>query len=636
MWRKLLIVCIFGAIGVDCAQAASTAAAAAPTAERTVTAPPGPRRIALVIGNAEYGTHPLANPVRDARQMSATLATLGFEVTSYANASAPQMAQAIADFRRRLAAGGVGVFYFAGHGLQAGGDTMLVPVDADSGSPARLVTKGVALQSVLDAMSKERPNRINLVILDTCLNNPFERVAARAPALPADTLVAYATAPGTLADDGMRQGVYTAALVTAMAAGPRDATAMFRSVASAVGRETGQRQVPWIASSLAGPFSFGAVPRDASTKTSVAEIDAASQAGTLTRGILPKDSSEQYELTFWDSIKDSNYASDYEAYLKAYPNGRFAALARARIDRLRAAAPKTEAPAARTTPAVTAPAEKARPVQQAPTPAPAPAPRQTEAAKSSPAASPAPATAAKGAAGAEIKDCPNCPILIPIAAGTFTMGSNSDDPAEKPPHRVSIGQPFAIGKYEVTLDQWNACADGGACTRIPADGNSPGNTPMRNVSWDDAQVYVKWLSKTAGKAYRLPSEAEWEYAARGGTSTPYWWGDQMRKGNANCKECGDPWKAEGPATVGSFAPNPYGLYDMNGSVWEWVTDCWHSSYKNAPADGRAWEDPSCSVRVIRGGSWRDGGAYMQSATRFKYSASVRQSQNGFRVARDMP
>jgi formylglycine-generating enzyme required for sulfatase activity len=155
------------------------------------------------------------------------------------------------------------------------------------------------------------------------------------------------------------------------------------------------------------------------------------------------------------------------------------------------------------------------------------------------------------------------------------------------------------------------------------------------VSWDDAQQYVKWLGKTTGKSFRLPTEAEWEYAARGGTSTPYWWGTQMRKGNADCKECGEPWNPKAPTDVGSFAPNPYGLYDMNGSVWEWVSDCWHNSYKGAPANDTTWDDPNCRVRVIRGGSWADGASYMLSSTRFKYDASVRYSQNGFRIAMDL-
>ncbi|WP_423748789.1 formylglycine-generating enzyme family protein [Cupriavidus necator] len=215
------------------------------------------------------------------------------------------------------------------------------------------------------------------------------------------------------------------------------------------------------------------------------------------------------------------------------------------------------------------------------------------------------------------------------------MGSSASDPAEKPPHHVTIGQPFAIGRYEVTVEQWNACADAGGCQRIPTVAESPKNAPVRDVSWDDAQQYVAWLSKTTGKSYRLPTEAEWEYAARGGTASAYWWGDQMRKGNANCKDCGEPWNQDAPATVGSFAANPYGLYDVNGSVWEWVADCWHSSYKGAPVDGRAWNENACGTRVIRGGSWREGASYMVSSTRFKYSPSVRQSQNGFRVVRDM-
>ncbi|WP_408466294.1 formylglycine-generating enzyme family protein [Paraburkholderia fungorum] len=225
--------------------------------------------------------------------------------------------------------------------------------------------------------------------------------------------------------------------------------------------------------------------------------------------------------------------------------------------------------------------------------------------------------------------------MIALPAGAFSMGSNTDDPSEKPVHRVTIGTPFAIGKYEVTVEQWNACVSANACPKLTPESNTNKTAPARDLSWDDAQQYVKWLGKTTGKPYRLPTEAEWEYADRGGTTSAYWWGDQMRKGNANCTDCGAPWHKEGPETVGSFAPNPVGLYDMNGSVWEWVADCWHNSYQSAPADGHAWDSPSCDMRVIRGGSWREGGSYMLSATRFKYSASVRQSQDGFRVAKDL-
>lgn len=384
-------------------------------------------------------------------------------------------------------------------------------------------------------------------------------------------------------------------------------------------------------------------------------------------GILPKNSDEQYELSFWDSIKNSNYAADYEAYLKQYPNGRFAALAKSRLDRLRAAGPAASAPA----PAAKADAKSESKPEPKPEPKAEPKAETRPAPPARPSASPssppsaagnttqprtraggaiaqgtvtypaegregAPATAGKAAEarGTESRDCPQCPVMVSLNAGGFTMGSNTSDPAEKPPHHVNVGQPFAIGKYEVTVEQWNACADANACPRIATNPADAKTAPARDISWDDAQQYVAWLSKTTGKSYRLPTEAEWEYAARGGTSSAYWWGDKMARGNANCKDCGDPWSEAAPASVGSFAPNPFGLHDMNGSVWEWVADCWHSSYKNAPVDGRAWEEPACTARVIRGGSWREGASYMVSSTRFKYSTSVRQSQNGFRVVRE--
>jgi formylglycine-generating enzyme required for sulfatase activity len=343
-------------------------------------------------------------------------------------------------------------------------------------------------------------------------------------------------------------------------------------------------------------------------------------------GVVPKNSAEQFELAFWESIKDSTHVSDYEAYLKAYPKGRFVALAQARIARLRTPGAKGAASADVAPPPAAGKAarEPARPAASA---------RETPAKPAPAVAATAPAAAPKVANGAEIKDCPACPPLISLTAGSFTMGSNTSDPSEKPAHQVTLATPFAIGKTEVTMQQWNACADAGACQKVSQSSNA--SAPVRDVSWDDAQQYLKWLSTTSGKQYRLPSEAEWEYAARGGTTARYWWGEQMATGKANCKDCGQPWTIEGPANAGTFAANPYGLYDMNGSVWEWVSDCWHNSFKDAPADGRSWDQPNCTVRVIRGGSWREGAAYMVSSTRFKYDASVRHSQNGFRVARSL-
>ncbi|HEY8608963.1 MAG TPA: formylglycine-generating enzyme family protein [Noviherbaspirillum sp.] len=373
----------------------------------------------------------------------------------------------------------------------------------------------------------------------------------------------------------------------------------------------------------------------------------AAAAALVPVAILPKDGNEQYELAFWESIKDSSHAADYEAYLNTYPNGRFAALAKARIARLKADAakttPKAEQPKAEAT-RPEAPKAEAPKVEPAPKPeAPPPAARKPEkqekprlkAVEQAPASAgadaPPPAVPPAAAAAQELRDCPTCPPLVSLPAGAFNMGSSTGDPSERPVHRVSLARPFAIGKYEVTRGQWAECVSAGACQRAGENGE-PGE-PVRDVSWDDAQQYLKWLSQKTGKSYRLPTEAEWEYAARAGSGSRFWWGDQMRPKMANCKDCGEPWRKEGPAAAGSFAPNAFGLHDTSGSVWEWVADCWHPSHAGAPADARAREAPNCRTRVIRGGSWRDGESYMTSATRFKYDSGVRQSQNGFRVAR---
>lgn len=650
MWRILLPACLFASIAVTsgvCSgedmhpfAAPPAASARAPSVE--------PRRVALVIGNGAYRGHPLANPVHDADAMRDALQALGFDVVTLRDATRQQMLDGLAAFERRIAADGTGLVYFAGHGASVGGTTWLAPVDADVGSPAGLSRTGIDLQTVFDATSRRHGDRIDLIILDSCLSTPpgAGNMVARQP--PPHTLVAYAAAPGANAADGATHGVYTAALLRTLALPGLGIAQVFDRAGALVESATGHRQMPWVASSLsalsdaATTFAFPGARR-AGTGAGHAGDDVLADVGVVafdSRGVMPKDSAEQYEITFWESIKDSKEAGDYEAYLKTYPNGRFASLAQARLARLRAAAPKA--------PAASAPAQTASPTP-APAPVPALAPASAAAAQpahtpGSPAKAPPPAAAAapsapqqKGVATAanEIRDCPACPAMLAVSPGTFAMGSNSGDPSEKPAHRVTLDHSFALAKYVVTVAQWNTCRDAGACPRLPGDSNTAPNAPARDLSWDDAQQYVKWLSKISGKSYRLPTEAEWEFAARGGTATRYWWGNEMRPGNANCKDCGPPWHAEAPDNVGSFAANPLGFYDMGGGVWEWVSDCWHNSYKNAPADGRSWDEPNCQVRVIRGGSWRDGANYMPVSTRFKYDSSVRYSANGFRVARDM-
>jgi formylglycine-generating enzyme required for sulfatase activity len=216
--------------------------------------------------------------------------------------------------------------------------------------------------------------------------------------------------------------------------------------------------------------------------------------------------------------------------------------------------------------------------------------------------------------------------MVAVAGGTFAMGSN-EDPSERPIHHVVV-RPFSIGKYPVTVQQWNECSAAKACA-FQAAGTD--DTPVTNVSWSDAQRYVEWLAAATGKAYRLPSEAEWEFAARGGTQTRYWWGDKLMPGMVACKDCGD-MDTEQPVKVGSFKPNPFGLYDMGGGVDQWVEDCWHRNYQGAPADGSAWAAADCPSHVLRSGSWKNDARYVRPANRDNYDTNVRYPTHGFRVA----
>ena len=221
------------------------------------------------------------------------------------------------------------------------------------------------------------------------------------------------------------------------------------------------------------------------------------------------------------------------------------------------------------------------------------------------------------------------PETVAIPGGTFAMGGEDD--SEQPVHQVSI-RPFAMGKYPVTVGEWKACVAAGSCADIAAGSD---DQPVTNASYDDAQAYLGWLAKVTGKAFRLPTEAEWEYAARAGRRSKYWWGDRMRPGMANCKGCNtasETSDAAQPLKVGSFAANPFGLFDMGGEVAQWVADNWHKSYKGAPADGEAWLDDGSYARVIRSGSWSNGAADARAGSRDRYDGRIRHPTLGFRVA----
>jgi formylglycine-generating enzyme required for sulfatase activity len=237
--------------------------------------------------------------------------------------------------------------------------------------------------------------------------------------------------------------------------------------------------------------------------------------------------------------------------------------------------------------------------------------------------------------GDTFRDCPDCTELVVVPTGDFVMGSN-DTPYEKPERTISVPAPFAIGRREVTFAEWDQCADAGVCKNRPDDhGWGRGEQPVINVSWDDTKQFLAWLSQKTGKKYRLPTEAEWEYAARAGTKTPFWWGRDVGVGRAECSNCLNP-PPQKMATAGSFRPNGFGLYDTSGNAAEWVEDCWNDNYRNAPKDASAWTSGDCRLRVLRGGNFTSPANAVRSAARFRYDVDVRYYANGFRVLREMP
>jgi formylglycine-generating enzyme required for sulfatase activity len=260
------------------------------------------------------------------------------------------------------------------------------------------------------------------------------------------------------------------------------------------------------------------------------------------------------------------------------------------------------------------------------------------------------ASADAGGAGRVFKDCPACPEMVVVPAGEFMMGSPEKEKSrgkdEGPQRKVSVRE-FAAGKFEVTFAQWDACVAEGGCSHKPGDqGWGRGRRPVINVSWADAKQFVAWLSKKTGQRYRLLTEAEWEYAARGVTKAtdahaPFSTGATInyKQANydANFTYNGGPQGVYRQKTVdvGTFRRNAFGLHDMHGNVWEWVEDCYKDSYAGAPTDGSAVTSGSCSLRILRGGAWNYFPKLLRSAYRYATAGDVRLENIGFRVARSL-
>lgn len=487
------------------------------------------QRVALVIGNADYQhTTELTNTVNDADDMAAALRQYGFEVILKKDADLKEMTDAIDVFGDKLKGGGVGLFFYSGHGAQMKGENYLFPVDAVFRKESDVKHHSVNANEILEKMG-EGKTHLNLVFLDACRDNPFPNASKSMSRgltkmdAPSGTLIAYATAPNNVASDGNeRNSPYTKNLLKVLKSEPSiEIGLLLRKVTKAVKEETKGNQEPWLSMSIDGEFYFA------------------------------------------QNVQPSS--------------------------------------------------------QPAPTPAPQPMP------------TPAPVYTRPATARQSVEF-----EMMAVEGGCFMMGSPKKEENRnnnERQHQVCV-KGFEIGKYEVTQAQWQAVM-----------GNNPSafkgdNLPVENVSWHDVQKFIQKLNERTGKNYRLPTEAEWEYAARAETTTPFYTGQCITTAQANydgnysyskCQKTGG--YKESTAAVGSYPANPWDLYDMAGNVWEWTCSVYNENYDGSELECSDVSDANAR-HVLRGGSWISNPVELRSAGRSSDVPDTRYFNCGFRLLRN--
>jgi formylglycine-generating enzyme required for sulfatase activity len=340
------------------------------------------------------------------------------------------------------------------------------------------------------------------------------------------------------------------------------------------------------------------------------------------------------ENALWANLRTKKDPNEFTAFLQLFPQSVHAADARRRLAELNQASPPKQPAVVAAAPTIVPTAEEPVAAPASVVPSAAPAPGRIATAMNVPMASKA-VPRGQVAEGKSFQDCPTCPRMVRIPAGNYMMGLGARAAESMPEHRVEV-KTFAMGQYPVTVGEWKTCVAAKGCNFTPRMRVMEDRTPVHNLSWEDVGQYVAWLSMTSGYTYRLPSEAEWEFAARGGTSTRYWWGDNTGMALANCADCGGQQNEYGPEPVDALPPNPFGLYDILGGVAQWTADCWFPNYKGAPSDASPRQAKFCEKRVLRGGSFRAPHDEITVTYRGNYDAPVRYLVNGFRVARDLP
>ena len=563
-------------------------------------------RVALVIGNDayRYGGE-LNHAVSDAQKVGAALKALGFQVISKQDLDYGGLLDALDQLGKAAVGADWVVVYYAGHGIQVQGKNHLIPVDVKLNRTGDL-RRTVLLDDVLTEVNQAR--ELGLVVLDACRDNPFAarlnqgtgrslvgRGLTRVGETGGNTLVAFATREDDIAADN---GVYATILAKYLVVPDLEVRRLFGKVRDEVMAQTHNSQQPFTYGSLGGGYYvFKSGENDDKDNTNL-------------------------ELAFWNGVKDSRNPADLRAYLEQYPQGVFVKLAQNRLAEL----------------------------------LPAPSPQSGQVFRD------------------RLRDGSEGPALVVIGAGEFWMGSPESEAGREPGeakerrHRVEIGRAFALGQTEVTVREFRRFVDAsGYQTDAEKEGKgcyvwkdskwqlaaglnwrNPGfkqgdDHPVVCVSGNDALAYVKWLSQQTGQNYRLPSEAEWEYAARAGTTGARYWGEDPNRacGYANVAdqtlgwtlmhECRDGYSHTAP--VGTFQANAWKLNDMLGNVWEWTCSAYAEEYDGS--ESRCADQETTGPLAVRGGAWNNSPAWVRSASRNRSTPALRSNARGFRLARSL-
>jgi len=555
-----------------------------------------PRRVALVFANADYQSYrDLPNAAVDAGLVEASLRRAQFDVEIWRNQSTAAMRARLAAFQQKANGADLALVYFAGHGMEVGGKNFLVPTDVYIEADNELRIKAVEADLIIDVLSSARAR---IVVLDACRNNPLanqmrQTVPSRVTRAVGSsglgqqdvqsvrgTLLMYSAGPNQLADDGPEgQGSpFARAFARWLPEPGMELRLAIGAISTQVYEET-RGQLPFSTTSLGQEPVY------------------------LVAGARVRDPEAEREL---------REAREQIAALQKEKSAGWGA-------------------------------------GTAPLPGPP--------ASSRPASTTTTGRLEAGGPGSVFRDCAECPEMVAVPAGSFTMGDNASGESDERPERTVSIRAFAAGRHELTLGEWKTFVNATGRANPPNDCYRTGGQdaswravgfaqddrhPVACVNWTDAQDYLRWLSQRTGQRYRLMTEAEWEYAARAGTRSVYWWGDNASHEQANygadacCSGLAsgrDRWTNTAP--VGSFPANAFGLSDMHGNVWEWVQDCYANTYAGAPTDSSAFETNNCSNRVFRGGSWLSSPSNLRSAIRYWNTPTYRYNGVGFRLARTL-